>query len=44
MAFKKAKAQGTLVSKAEPYKNYEIYEYMPDTEFDQVENEKKATH
>jgi hypothetical protein len=34
MAFKKAKRRGSLITKSEPYKDYNLYEYFPDTEFD----------
>lgn len=43
MAFKKAKQNGNLISKGEAYKGYDLYEYHPDTEFDQKDDAAKAT-
>ena len=43
LAFEKARKRGQLVSLRKPYQGYDLYEYFPDTDPDQVEMAKKQT-
>jgi len=43
MSFKKAKAKGKLISSRKYFQGYELYEYFPNTFFEEKESAAKAT-